>query len=159
MMSGPVLLLKISSSEEILACLRKITKRVDDLCLRINKVHQKNQTMFRNFKLQMQPQAVPVSDLSILNKPNSRKILASSDMDTDLSPGLDSGATIAPGFRGTSNHDPHISRLRTQTRFFIPLSCDLEPDITNRTSRKIILSSDLAPDTSAGLDYGGAIAQ
>ena len=30
--------------------------------------HQRYQTMFRNFKLQMQPQAVPVSDFSILTK-------------------------------------------------------------------------------------------
>ena len=34
--------------------------------------HQQDQTMLRNFKLQMQPQAVPVSDLSILTKPNNR---------------------------------------------------------------------------------------
>ena len=55
MMSGPELTYKISSSEEILACLRKITKIVDDLRdnlrLDLNKVHQNNQTMLRNFKL------------------------------------------------------------------------------------------------------------
>ena len=48
-----------------------------------NKVHQQNQKMLRNFKLQMQPQAVPVSDFSILTKPTSMKIVASSDLATD----------------------------------------------------------------------------
>ena len=106
MMSGPELRYKISSSEEILACLRKITKGVDDLRLHLNKVrlhdnrvHYHNQTMLRNFKLQMQPQAEPVSDLYILNKPTSRNIFASSDLDTDPSAGLNSGGAISQGFR------------------------------------------------------------
>ena len=157
MMSVPELPYIISTSEEALALLRKITKRVDDLCkrfdnlcenlcLHLDKVHQQNQTMLQNFRLQMQPQAVPVSDFSILIKPTSRKIFASSDLATDLSSGLDYGVAIAPGFRGPSNHDPHISRLRTQTWFFTPLSCDLEPDITKPTPRKIFASSDLNPD-------------
>ena len=30
-----------------------------------NKLHEWNQIMLQNFKLQMQPQAVPVSDLSL----------------------------------------------------------------------------------------------
>ena len=115
MMSGPELPYKISSSEEILACLRKITKIVHYLCdhvrLDINKVHhhnqtmlrnfklqmqphQRNQTMLRNFKLQMKPQAVPVSDLFILTKPTSRKIFVSSDLAPDPSAGLDSGGVI-----------------------------------------------------------------
>ena len=98
MMSGPELPYKISSSEEViallrksseeaLALLRKITKRVDDLgkrfdnlcdnfCLHLDKVHHQNQTMLQNSKLQIQPQAVPVSDFSILIKPTSRKIFA-----------------------------------------------------------------------------------
>ena len=115
MMSGPELPYKISSSEEILACLRKITKEVDDLRLHLNKVrlhdnkvHYQFQTMLRNFKLHMQPQAKPVSDFYILTKPTSRNIFASSDLATDLSAGLDYGGAIAQGFRGTSNHDPHI---------------------------------------------------
>ena len=37
MMSGPELPYKISSSEEALACLMKIIKRLDDLCLRLDK--------------------------------------------------------------------------------------------------------------------------
>ena len=73
--------------------------------------HQRDQTMLRKYKLQMKPQAVPVSDFSILTKPNSRNIVASSDLATDPSAGLDYGGVIAQGFRGTSNHDPHISRL------------------------------------------------
>ena len=167
MMSGPELPYLISSSEEALALLRKITddfckrfdnlfddlckrfdnlcdnfcKRFDNLCdnlcLHLDKVHQQNQTVLRNSKLQMQPQAMPVYDFSILIKPTSRKIFASSDLATDMSSGLDYGVAIAPSFRGPSNHDPHISRLRTQTRFFTPLSCDLEPDIPKPTPRKI----------------------
>ena len=111
--------------------------------------------MIRNFKLQMQPQAEPVSDSSILTKLNSRKIFASSDLATDLSSGLDYGLAIAPVFHGPSNHDPHISRLRTQTRFFTPLSCDLEPDITKPTPRNIFASSDMDTDPSAGFNSGG----
>ena len=91
--------------------------------------------MLRNFKLQIQPQADPVSDFSILTKPTSRNIFGSSDLTTDLSAGLDSGRAIAQGFHGPSNHDPHISRLQTQTRFFTPLICDLEPEITKPTPR------------------------
>ena len=112
MMSGPELPYKISSSEEALACLRNITKRVDDLCLHLNKVYQQNQTMLRNFKLQMQPQAVPVSHFSILTKPTSRKTVASSDMDPDLSSGLDSGVVIPQGFCGPSNHQRDQTMLR-----------------------------------------------
>ena len=89
-----------------------------------------------------------------LKKPTSRKIFTSSDLATDLSSGLDSGVAIAPGLRGPSNRDPHISRLQTQTRFFTPLSCNLEPDITKHTLRKIFASSDLATDLSSGLDSG-----
>ena len=73
-------------------------------------------------------------------------IFASSDLATDLSSGLDYGVTITPGFHGPPNHDPHISRIQTQTRFFTPLSCDLEPDITKPTPRKIFASSDMDPD-------------
>ena len=58
----------------------------------------KDQTMLRNFKLQIQPQAVPVSHLSILTNPTSRKTVASSDMAPDPSFGLDSGGVIAQGF-------------------------------------------------------------
>ena len=104
MMSGPKLPYKNSSSEEALACLRKMTKIIDywrkNLRLGLNKMHQRNQTMIRNFKLQIQPQAVPVSYFSILTKPISRKIVVSSDLAPDLSAGLDSDGVIAQGFRG-----------------------------------------------------------
>ena len=33
--------------------------------LDLNKVHEQNQTMLQNSKLQMQPQALPVSDISL----------------------------------------------------------------------------------------------
>ena len=82
-------------------------------------------------------------------------MILQSDMAPYTSAGLDFDMVIAQGFSGTSNHDPHISRLRTQTRFFINLSYDLEPDITKPKSRNIFVSSDLAPDPSAGLDSGG----
>ena len=38
--------------------------------------HQQDQKMLQNFKLKMQPQAVPVSDFSILTKPTSSKNVA-----------------------------------------------------------------------------------
>ena len=107
----------------------------------------------------MQPQEMPVSDFFILTKPTARKILASSYLATDPPSGLDSKGTIAQGFRVPSNNDPHISRLLKQTQLYTPLSCDIEPDITKPTPRKIFSSSDLATDTSAGLDSEGAIAQ
>ena len=54
--------------------------------------------MLRNPKLQIQPQEVPVSDLSILTQPTSRNTVASSDMAPDPSSGLDSGGVISQGF-------------------------------------------------------------
>ena len=45
------------------------------------------------------------------NKPTSKKDFSSFDLATDLSYGLDYGVAIAPGFCGTSNNDPQISRL------------------------------------------------
>ena len=129
MMSGPELPYKISSSEEALACLMKLIKRLDDECLRLDKPtsrkifassdlspdpslgldsggvlapgflgpsnHQRDKTMLQNSKLQMQPQAVPVSHFSILTEPTYRKTVASSDMDPDPSSGLDYGVVIA----------------------------------------------------------------
>ena len=100
----------------------------------------------------MQPQAVPVSDIS-LAKVTTEKIFVSTDLGTDLDP----VQAIARVFSETSNHDPHTSHLRTQTRFFTPLSCDLETEITKPTSRKIVVSSDLGPDPSAGFDSKGLI--
>ena len=89
--------------------------------------------MLYNFKLKMQPQAVPVSYFSILTKPTSRKIVASSDLTTDPSAGPNFEEAIDQGFRGPSKHNPHISRLRTQTQFFTRLIYDLEPDIAEPT--------------------------
>ena len=54
--------------------------------------------MLRNSKLQIQPQAVPVSRFSILTNPTSRKNVASSDLDPDSSSVLDYGGVISQGF-------------------------------------------------------------
>ena len=121
--------------------------------LHLNKLHKRNQTTLQNVKLQRQPQAVHVSDFSF-SKVIYQKILVSAY----LYPDLDPVQAIARVFSEPSNHDPHTSRLRNQTRFFTPFSCDLEPDITNPTSRKIVISSDMGPDPSAGLGYVGVIA-
>ena len=95
-MSGPELPYKISLSEEELDCIRRITKLIDDLPdmlhlelnevrLYLNKVHQRNQTMIQNFKPQIQPQEVPVSDFSI-SKFTYQKILVSADLVPDIDP-------------------------------------------------------------------------
>ena len=60
--------------------------------------HYRNQTMLQNSKPQMQPQAVHVSDLSILTKPTSSKFVASYDLAPDPSANLDSGEVITLGF-------------------------------------------------------------
>ena len=122
--------------------------------LRLNKVHERNQTILQNSKLQMQPQAVPVSDF-FLFEVNYQKILVSSD----LNPYLDTVQAITRIFSELSNHDPHTSRHRTQNRFFTSLSCDLQPDITTLTSSKTVVSSYPGPDPSAGFNYGGVIHQ
>ena len=88
-----------------------------------------------------------------ITKPTSRKIVVSAD----LAPDLDPVQGITRFFSEPSNIEPHTSRLLTQTRFVTPLSCDLEPDITKPTSRKIVVSSDLNPDLSASVDSGGVI--
>ena len=86
----------------------------------------------QHFKLKMQPQAVPVSEIS-LSKVTSHNIFVSSDLD----PYLDTFQGITRVFIEPSNIDPYTSRLRNQTRFFTSLSCYLELDITKPTSRKI----------------------
>ena len=80
-MSGPELPHKTSSSEEALACLRRIT---DDL---------------RELRL-------------VLNKPTSKKTVASSDLDPDTSSGINSGGVIIQGFCGPSNHQRDQIMLR-----------------------------------------------
>ena len=103
-------------------------------------IYERNQTMYnymvaqiQNFRLQMQPQAVPVSDLSI-SKVTSQKIFVSADMDPDLDP------------------VQAIARVFSKTfKFFTPLCCDIEPEITKPTSRKIVVSYNLYPYPSANL--------
>ena len=46
--------------------------------LHLNNVHERNQKMLQNFKLQMQPQAVPISNVS-LSKVPSQKIFVSAE--------------------------------------------------------------------------------
>ena len=154
-MSVPQLPYNMSSPEEALACLRKITKLIDEFCSdfndlrsQLNKIHETNKTIYnsmvaqlQNLKLQMQPQAVPVSNISLYKVTSQKKLVSA-----DLAPDLDPVQGIALVFSETSNHDLHTSRLQNQTRFVTPLSCDIEPEITKPTSRKIVVSYDLAPD-------------
>ena len=83
----------------------------------------------QNFKIQMKPQAVPVSDLST-SKVTSQKIFVSAGIVLDLDP----VQVITQAFSESSNIDPHTSRLQTQTQFATPLSCDIKPDITKPNS-------------------------
>ena len=149
----PELPYRISSPEEALAFL--ITKLLDELRSDLNQLHKRNETMLnsivaqlQNFKLQIQLQVVPLSDL-YFPKVTSQNIFVSSD----ISPHLDTVQGIARVFSKTSNLDPHTSRLWYQTQFVTPLSCDIEPDIAKLTSRYIVVSADLDPDLSAGLDH------
>ena len=107
-----------------------------------------------DLELQMQPQEMPVSYL-FLAKVNTENIFVSTDLDPDLDP----VQAIARVFSETYSHDPHTPHLLTQMRFFTPLSCDIETERTKPTSRKIVVSSDLGPDPSAGFDSKGLIAR
>ena len=165
MMSGSDIPYKISSSEEALACLRNTTNIIDewrdDLRLNFNEMHQRNQTMIRSFKLQIQPQAVPVSDISILTKPTFRKIVVSSDLDPDTSAGLNSEEVIAQVFRGPSNHQQDQTMLRNFKLQMKPQAVPVSDFsiLTQPKSRKTVASSDLYPDPSARPDSGGVISQ
>ena len=106
----------------------------------------------------MEPQAVAVSYFSITN-PTSRKIFVSSDMAPYPSAGLDPVQAIARVFSKTSNQDPHISRLQTQTRFVITLICDIETEIKKPISRKIVVSYDMDTDQSSDFGSKGLISQ
>ena len=95
----------------------------------------------QNIKLQMQYMfnILTVSDLS-LSKVTSQKIFVSDDLNPDLDPVQE------------------IARVSSETsKFFTPLQCDLKPEIDleteikNPTYRKIVVSSNLSPDTSADL--------
>ena len=123
--------------------------------------HQRDQTMLKICKLQIQPQAVPVSDFSILTKPEYRKTVASFDLDPDTSSGLNSGGLISQGFRGPSNHQQDQTiiqnfRLQMQPQA-VPVS-DFYI-LTKPTYRNTVSSSDLAPDPLADLGSVGVIAQ
>ena len=85
------------------------------------------------FKLQMQPKAVPVYDIS-LYKVTPQKIFVSAD----LYPDNDPVQAIDRVFIKYYNIDPHTSGLRTQTRFATPLSCDIKPDINKPTPQNIV---------------------
>ena len=102
--------------------------------------HQWDQTMLRNSKLQIQPQAVPVSNFSILTKPTSRKTVASSDMDPDTSAGLYSIGIIAKGFHGPSNHQRDQTMLRNFRLQIQPQALPVSniSILTNPTSRNTV---------------------
>ena len=78
-------------------------------------------------------------------------------MDPGLSAGIDPVQVVTRFFSEPSNLDPHTVHLRTQMRFITTLSCDLEPNINKPTSRKIVVSADLYPDLSPGLNSGWVI--
>ena len=96
-----------------------------------------------------------------ITKPTSRKIVVSSDLDSDMSAGLGSGEVINQGFCGpflinSSCHD--FEKVdKNVTRFFTPFSCDIEPDITKPAARNIFVLYELDPDPSAGIGSGGVI--
>ena len=67
-------------------------KLIDEVRLDLNKLNERNKMIYnymvaqiQNFKLQMQHQAVPVSDLSLF-KVTSHNIFFSSDLAPDLNP-------------------------------------------------------------------------
>ena len=70
-----------------------------------------------------------------INKPTSKNIFVSADLDTDLDP----VQAITQVFSKPSNHDPQTPHLRNQTQLVIPLSWDLEPDITNPDFSNIVV--------------------
>ena len=112
----------------------------------------------QNFNLQIQPKSVSGFNLS-LSKDTPRNIFVLADLYPDISAGLDPGWEITQFFCELYNIDTHISHLQTQTWFVASLSFDPEPDITKPTSRKIIVSSDIYPDLSSGIDYGRVISR
>ena len=134
-----------------------------DICLGLTKSKERIQTMLnyiiflhQNSKLQMQPQEVYGSDLS-LSKATSCNIVFSADLAPDLSACIDTVQGIARVFCETSNIGPHTSNLWNKLGFLTSLSCDIEPDITKPTSNKIFVSADLDPDLSEGLNSGRVI--
>ena len=91
-MSAPELPYNTPSIEEALYSLRNITELIDELRLHLNKLHERNQTMYnymvakiQNINLQMKLQVVTVSDLS-LSKVTYQNIFVSYDLAPDLDP-------------------------------------------------------------------------
>ena len=117
--------------------------------------------MLQIFKLQIQPQAVPVSIFSILTKPTSINTVASSDLAPDPSASLNYGGVIAQGFRGPFNHQRDQNMLRDSKLQMKPQAVPVSDFyiLTKPTSRKTVASSDMDTDTSAGLDSIGIIAK
>ena len=126
-MSVPELPYNISFPEEAFqAYLRKVnilpdelrsnfTKSIGGLCSDLNKVHDRMVTQIQNFKLQMQPQSVPVSDISP-SKVIPQNIFSSAYLDPDLDP----FQGITQVFRKPSDLDPRTLHLQTQARFSHP---------------------------------------
>ena len=114
-------------------------------------------THIQYYKLQMQHQAVPVSDISILTNPTSRKTVVSYDLAPDFSTSLNFGGVITQGFHGPSNHQQDQTMLRypklQMQSQAVPVS-DFSI-LTNSTSRKTVTSSYMDPDPSTSFDSGG----
>ena len=92
-------------------------------------------------KLQIQPQAVSVSDISLSKVTCVNIGINPFKFPIDI----------------TSDIDPHISNLQTQTWFVMSISCDLEPDITIPISRNIFVLDYLDTDMSSGINPGQGI--
>ena len=119
-------------------------------------LHERNQTMYnymvtqlQNFKLQMQYMVNKLHERNLLhlNRLHDRNKLMHHNtfVSYDLAPDIDPFQVITWIFSEPSNLDPKAPRLQTQTRFVTPLSCDLQPDITKPTSRKIFVSAETKP--------------
>ena len=117
--------------------------------LNLEKLHDRNKKCtilwsppLQNFKLQMQSQAVPVSDISLFNVTNQNIFVSS-----DLAPDIDPFQGITRLFSEHSNLGPQTSFLQNQTRFVTTLSCDLEPEITKSVSRKTKITQSTSEDS------------
>ena len=79
--------LPYSVSDGLIDCLKKTTK----ICLDLKEINQRNTKIVDDLRDHLRLG---------LNKPTSRKTVASSDMDPDPSSGINYGGVIAQGFRG-----------------------------------------------------------
>ena len=117
-MSVPEIPSNISSLEDMFqASLMMLYILIEKMCLTLTNSQYMIQNLLnymidlhKSFKLQMKPQAVSVSDIS-LSKATSRNIFVSTDMAPDISAGLDPVHGISIAFREHSNLEPNTSHL------------------------------------------------